>query len=358
MLMIYNKKRKNENKNKSVNIKSLRKYSEDEDKPKKNKIRNNIYKHHIPNKSMDINPMKKIRNPNKKENNAYNNIKQTQIKSGKRLGKLNENKKIINNYYFSNSNYNFNNFFQNNLSPKCSNRIYKKKYLTLKDNNIDFINSYTKENNVIDNSSENNVSNYKTNIDNYDSSPNCSSLASNRYSSKNKINLKVNKKSYYINNNYQRENISFKTNKNLQFHEGKITPRVNNNITYNKPNSPKRNYYSKGTYVSNNMNIKNNIEIYNQKNKLIKKKKWNLFKIEDMLIVEEKLLTLIEQIKFNKEVYKQCFDIMNFFYNSSLYKKLENIFKENNYINIAKFNIKFELISLIIIYEYSFNKNI
>ena len=315
--LIYNKKKRKGNTNKSLNIKTINNIIENKDEIKRNKIKNSFYKHHIPNKSMDINY--KTKNINKKENKLLNNIKQNQIQ--------NENKKIINNYYFSNSNYNFNNFFQNNLSPKSSNKIYKKKYLTLKENNYDYINSFTKSNNTNDNSSENNGSNYKTNIENYDSSPNYSSMNSNRNNSRKKINLKVNKKSYFIGNNisYIKSKYEVRTTKN-------------NKMVYYKNTSPKRNYFIKDVYG--------------------KKKKWNLFKIEDLLVIEEKILSLLENIKINKEIFKQCFDIMNYFYNSSLYKKLENIFNENNYISNTKLSIKYLLFSLIIIYEYSFNKNI
>ena len=315
--LIYNKKKRKGNTNKSLNIKTINNIIENKDEIKRNKIKNSFYKHHIPNKSMDINY--KTKNINKKENKLLNNIKQNQIQ--------NENKKIINNYYFSNSNYNFNNFFQNNLSPKSSNKIYKKKYLTLKENNYDYINSFTKNNNTNDNSSENNGSNYKTNIENYDSSQNYSSMNSNRNNSRKKINLKVNKKSYFIGNNisYIKSKYEVRTTKN-------------NKMVYYKNTSPKRNYFIKDIYK--------------------KKKKWNLFKIEDLLVIEEKILSLLENIKINKEIFKQCFDIMNYFYNSSLYKKLENIFNENNYISNTKLSIKYLLFSLIIIYEYSFNKNI
>ena len=150
--MIYNKKRKGGNNNKSVNIKSFKSYVGKHDNQKRNSVKANIYKHHIPNKSVDLNLEKKI-------NNEFNDIKLSQIQNGKSLEKANENKKIINNYYFSNSNYNFNNFFQNNLSPKSSNKIYKKKYLSLKGNNFDYINSYTKSN-INDYSSDNNGSIY------------------------------------------------------------------------------------------------------------------------------------------------------------------------------------------------------
>jgi Dullard-like phosphatase family protein len=110
----------------------------------------------------------------------------------------------------------------------------------------------------------------------------------------------------------------------------------------------------KANYKTDNKNKANiNIELLNQK-----KKKWNLFKLEDLLIIDEKILSLIDYIKYNKEIFKQCFDIMNYFYNSSLYKKLENIFKNESYINITKLSIKLVLISLITIYDYSFHKNI
>ena len=317
--MIYNKKRKTGNNNKSVNIKSFNSFVGKYDKQKRNIVRdNNIYKHHIPNKSMDLNVGKKV-------NNELNNIKKSQIQSGKSLEKVNENKKIINNYYFSNSNYNFNNFFQNNLSPKSSNKIYKKKYLTLKGNNIDYINSYTKSN-INDYSSDNNGSIYKTNIENYDSPPNYTSMNSNRNSSKGKINLKVNKKAFYINTKFELGNISFKNNKNIPQYNVRTTKSNKNRIVYNKNKSQKRNYFIMNNCNTENMNKKTNIEIYNLKNKLIKNKKWNLFKLEDFLVIEEKIITLIEYMKYNKEIHKQCFDIMNYFFNSSLYKKLENIF--------------------------------
>ena len=367
--IIYNRKRKSLNNNKSVNIKSYNNNFhsiEQDDGSEKNRRITNIYKHHIPNKSMDIdldknisyqnnkiNLQKKLYNDNTTSNNIYNNRKKANIKIGKSLGKINDNKKIINNYYFSNGNYNFNNFFHNNLSPKNSNKIYRKKNLNLKENNIELSNdnnSSSKYNNIInENSSE---KNYKTNIENYDSSANYSSMNSNRYSSKNKINLKVKKKSFYINTyNFDIENISFKNNSNFKEKANKHI--INTKYLIGKNYSKNDNYVIKDIYT----NKKNNIEIYNNKKK-IRNKIWNFFKIEDLLIIDEKIISLLDYIKYNKEIYKQCFDIFNFYFNSSLNKKLENIFLDEKYINIIKSSIKFFLVSLIIIYEYSFHKNI
>ena len=389
--IIYNRKRNNLKFNKSVNIKSFND-SIDKDKDKEspeNKNINNIHEY-IQNKSMNIIPEQKIMKKNKiinlqkklnyygSSNILYNNNKKTQIQSRKSLGKINENKKIINNYYFSNSNYNFNNFFQNNLSPKSQNKIYKKKNLILKENNIEtsnnYINNYSNYNNTNDNSSENN---YKTNIETYVSSHNYTSMNSNSNrkgsKNKNKINLKVNKKSFYINtNNFELENISFRSNKtNIQNYNNKKSKCFNlKNKTYKNKKAlkldqiytQKRNYIKKDIYKTYNNIIKtnnNNNEIYNeQKNNIKKNKEWNIFKIEDLLILEEKFLTLINYIKTNKEIYKQSFDTFNYFFNSSLYKKLENIFLKENSTTIIKLTIKYILLSLIILYEYSFHKNI
>ena len=52
--MIYNKKRKGGNNNKSVNIKSFKSYVGKHDNQKRNSVKANIYKHHIPNKSVDL----------------------------------------------------------------------------------------------------------------------------------------------------------------------------------------------------------------------------------------------------------------------------------------------------------------
>ena len=379
--IIYNKKRKHDKSNKSVNIKVFNSIEKDSEL-NSNQRKCNIYKHHIPNKSMDNDLDKKIMKKNKKlnlqkilynngtVNNIYNNIKKTRIQGGKSFGKKNENKKVINNYYFSNGNYNFNNFFHNNLSPKNTNKIYRKKNLSLKENYVDssndYINSYSKYN-ILSNdiSSENN---YKTHIENYDSSPNFSSMNSNRYGSKNKINLKVNKKSFYIKtSNYELENISFKNNQYTTSNNiNSPIKYINNNKiieknkkVFNKNYSQKRNYIIEDIYSTDNSSKSNNIiEIYNHKKTIRKKKLWNFFKIEDLLIIEEKILTLIEYIKYNKEIYKQSFDIFNFYFNCSLYKKLETIFVNEKHIYIVKLSIKYILISLIVIYEYSFHKNI
>ena len=379
--IIYNKKRQTENK--SMNIKSVGFFKnkiEEQDKIEKlgkiiknydKKISENILdnnkinkgtkeysyftkKQHSSNKSMDIN---KITSKNKKIdlkkrihakgiiNNVYN-PKKSKIKSQKSLGKVTENKKIINNFYFSNSNYNFNNYFN---EAKNSPKIYRKKNLTLKENNSEFsndyiINDFSKLN---DNSLEKYDSNYQTNIENYDSSSNYISMSSNKIKSKKKIKLNANEKSSYI-NNLQIDCNRFKTNEN-RYHYN-----LKNNIIVYKNHSQKGNFaLLKDIYNTENFN---NMELNSKR--IIKEHKWNLFRIEDLLIIEEKLNKLIELIKNNKEINEQCFDILNYYFNSSLIKKIEKIFNDIRFINTAESSIKFLLISLIICYEYFFNRAI
>ena len=80
--------------------------------------------------------------------------------------------------------------------------------------------------------------------------------------------------------------------------------------------------------------------------------------LEDLMIFEEKLSEIIYFLKNRKEVRNQCFDFWNYFFNSSLLERIEKIFKNEKNIEIAKFSINLELISVMICYEFSFELDI
>jgi Dullard-like phosphatase family protein len=102
----------------------------------------------------------------------------------------------------------------------------------------------------------------------------------------------------------------------------------------------------------------NNINNLSTQRKIKKKRIFNLFKIEDLLIIEEKLIIIVECLQYNKEINKQCFDLWNFYFNSSIINKIEKIFENEADINIVKLCINYLLISIIICYEYSFEEDI
>ena len=92
----------------------------------------------------------------------------------------------------------------------------------------------------------------------------------------------------------------------------------------------------------NNINKKNSISI----------------NIEDLMIYEEKFTEIIYFLKNGKEVKNQCFDFWNYFYNCSLFERIEKIFKTEKNIELAKLSINLELITVMICYEFSFDINI
>ena len=102
-------------------------------------------------------------------------------------------------------------------------------------------------------------------------------------------------------------------------------------------------------------NVNNNDLSTRRKNN--KQKILNLFKIEDLLIIEEKLNIIIDCLKYNKEINKQCFDLWNFYFNCSVFKKIEKIFDKEKDINTAKLCINYKLISIIVCYEYSLDED-
>jgi Dullard-like phosphatase family protein len=60
-------------------------------------------------------------------------------------------------------------------------------------------------------------------------------------------------------------------------------------------------------------------------------------------------------VKNGKEARNQCFDFWNYFFNCSLYERIEKIFKTDKNIEIAKLSINLELITVMICYEFSFD---
>ena len=76
------------------------------------------------------------------------------------------------------------------------------------------------------------------------------------------------------------------------------------------------------------------------------------------MIYEEKFTEIIYFLKNGKEAKNQCFDFWNYFYNCSLFERIEKIFKTEKNIEIAKLSINLELITVMICYEFSFDINI
>ena len=130
---------------------------------------------------------------------------------------------------------------------------------------------------------------------------------------------------------------------------------------YNTINSNKNTYKESqinnrtDNYFYNNINNKNKMK--NTKGKLLQKQNNNnsmLLNIEDLLVLEERLNDIIYSLETNDNIENKCFNFWNYYFNCSLYNLLDKIFKNKEDSNIVRLSINYELISIMVCYEYSF----
>ena len=247
-----------------------------------------------------------------------NNIPICQINYNRNLGlnniyrNENNNKSLgniftgVNNNIFDSNNY-LNNEYLGNFSTK-NNSINKQKFIS-----YNILNSNP----------------------NYDSMP-ITSIANNQIF--NNPNYNFNKYNKYDNIIYRNSNIIMPpqigaVNKNI-------------NCIYN----------NKSTIPYQNTNIYNNSnDIYINEPKTTKNTSIN---IEDLLVLQEKMEEIITALNKNGYIHYECFEFWNYYYNCSLFGKLEHLFKTKNDKKNVQIGIYHILISIMICYDYSYEINI
>ena len=358
-----------------------------------NFLSTNILKNNSKNKIIRINLPNNIYNPRKPQTEKINSMDKF---------KREKNNLMTSDY----CGYNFTNY--NDISQ--SNIYSKKKSILLDNNNEGNKSSY----HISKSNKYNNLNNYKINSSGV--SPSFSSqysmLQKNTNNINKEINLKVNRKSFYktkrqkstnessdlghINiRNFVSDNFNknYANDKSLDKYDSFLNKRnatiksyknnANNKISNSNQHSRKsglqkfartkkeilfsfndeyeenqslKKKYNKNKFIKK-MTINNSEEIFNTRKVKNAQKKLNLFKLEDLLIFEEKLNNILECLKNIKEANKQCFDLWNFFFNSSIIKKIERIFDDEKEMNIAKYSINYQLISIIVCYEYCIDQD-
>ena len=159
----------------------------------------------------------------------------------------------------------------------------------------------------------------------------------------------------YINNNINSNNANTKiyNNKNNitgllevssidKFNTSKDTC-ISNTLDYINSN----NYNDKKN--KNSSNIKNNLADTNQKENSM------MFNLEDLMVLEERLNDISLALQSNNNIENKCFNFWNYYYNCSLYKILEKIFPNEEDSNIVRLSINYELMSIMVCYEFSFH---
>jgi len=287
---------------------------------------------------------------NKKQKKEKLNINPNQIYSPNSYTKkipLSGQNRVKNNNYLAKINYmnennkynkrnielgNYNNSFYNkniNLFNSKENINLEKKMRTMnKNNNMDlstdnmYQNKYIPTINNINNTNPRKKENiylnyYKRNRDIYNTMKN--------FQINNRIN-RFNQSLPYGQKNYNMKNNIFNNDKHYYDEE-------QNNLN----NNEQEEYYNNNNYYKYNYNNDININI------------------EDLIVLEEKLNEIIHFLKSKKEVKNQCFDFWNFLFYSSI-NKLEKTFKSEKEVQIIKLSINLELLSIMLIYEFSFDE--
>ena len=309
---------------------------------------------------------KKTKSPNAYNLNDNNCNKMTYVK--KNLSNISANKKD-NSHRLNNSLGNIPSSFNNNFDI---NKIIKNKISTeidsleLKNNlNSSFQmkmnlekNKY-KKGNIFNQDDDNNDNNNV--IYNLNSSYNNRFFQKNLSKSQKPNNLNDGYNTFYLNNknkinNNYKNNLCISNNKyNSNYDENDNHGSTNNNknniksiYSYgNKNNTKKR--YENDNY--NSMNIVNQI---NNKNYQINL--YDSLKYEDLLILEDKLMSIMISLNNEKFISNECFDYWNYFFNCSLYENINKIFSNFDLENkkLIKNCLNYNLMSIILSYDTSF----
>ena len=120
------------------------------------------------------------------------------------------------------------------------------------------------------------------------------------------------------------------------------------NSRYNNPNNNSRLLRRENDIINKSFTLR-------KKPKIITPQKTVLpeINLEDLVLLESKYFHITHNLGEKKEIANDCFDLFNYYYNSTLYHSLLNFFKDPN---IIKLNINYTLMSLLVSYDLSFEK--
>ena len=79
---------------------------------------------------------------------------------------------------------------------------------------------------------------------------------------------------------------------------------------------------------------------------------------EDLIILQEYLREIIISLNKNKVMENECFEFWNYYYNSSICCQLEKLFANQLDSNAVRISINYILMSIMLCYDYSFEKDL
>ena len=171
------------------------------------------------------------------------------------------------------------------------------------------------------------------------------------------LNPKIEKKNYvYKKNIVRKKNTCFSPNKNHHNRHNQMHHNIKttNGAILRSSSSENLKKNMNNNFYNNN----NNINSYNNNNN-IKTIKDNYFiNIEDLLLLEEKFNDVYHAL-INKSINlpNECFELLNYYNNSSLYEKFENYFIDFDSKTNVHQTILFIMYNVMLIYNIFFDKN-
>ena len=169
------------------------------------------------------------------------------------------------------------------------------------------------------------------------------------------LNPKIEKKNYvYKKNIVRKKNTCFSPNKNHHNRHNQMHYNIKTTNGAILRSSSSENLKN----MNNNFYNNNNINSYNNNNNIKTIKENYFINIEDLLLLEEKFNDVYHAL-INKSINlpNECFELLNYYNNSSLYEKFENYFIDFESKTNVHQTILFIMYNVMLIYNIFFDKN-
>ena len=181
-----------------------------------------------------------------------------------------------------------------------------------------------------------------------------------------KENKKINKTRVLIKKKISHnKNKSQFTSKNLNkmniMYNNYCSNNVSNKKEVNNNNAKNYNYIKKK--IPNKSLDKKDKQNKNMQNKIMKISKdkisFNIQYVEELLILDDKFNLIITKIDSaeSKSISNECFDFLNYFYNSIIYLNFEQIMNDSENYEVINQFIKYVLLSIILCYDLSLDSD-
>ena len=227
-------------------------------------------------------------------------------------------------------------------------------------NNINYINSMKNIRNNANTKIYNKVNNNQSYIAYIKKSP--GRFKANKNNSNGNIERPKNKRNNLYKNNATSNNVNNVNNVNIKNNSRNNVPGLIEVSSIDKINTSKDSCTSNTIdYINNKNNFgnkrnKNNNGIKSNSTDTFQKENSIMFNLEDLMVLEERLNDINLALQSNNNIDNKCFNFWNYYYNCSLYKLLEKIFPNDEDSNAIRISINYELMSIMVCYEFSFHE--